>query len=176
MTYRGTDGIGPTPAVVTEAVEEAVTIVTGTQTAVVTIGRVVNLGTTAAHYCATHFGTRLVVVWTASGRIGVTLAIVATVAGTNCATVVVAAIVATVTRTNCATIVVVTSVVATVAGTNCAAIVVTSIVATVARTNCAAIVVVTSVVATVARTNCAAIVAAIVSACAWTNVAAIVIA
>ena len=148
MTYRGTDGIGPTPAVVTEAVEEAVTIVTGTQAAVVTIGRVVNLGTTAAHYCATHFGTRLVVVWTASGRIGVTLIVAA--AGTHSA----AIVVATVAGTNCAAAVVVTSIVATVAGTNCATVVVAAIVATVTRTNCAAI----------------------VAACAWTNVAAIVIA
>ena len=77
MTYRGTDGLGPTPAVVTEAVEEAVAIVTGMQAAVVAIGVVVNLGTTACHYFATYFG--LVVLWTAAGSSSVSLAIVAAV-------------------------------------------------------------------------------------------------
>ena len=108
LTYRGTDGIGPTPAVVTEAVEEAIAIEARTVCVVVTEAVVVNVGTTACHYAATHFGARIVGSRSTGGRCSVSIAIVAAGVWTNVATV--TTIVTTV-----------TSMVATSVGANCAA-------------------------------------------------------
>ena len=130
MTYRGSDGIGPTPAVVTEAVEEAIAIEARTVCVVVTEAVVVNVGTTACHYAATHFGARIVGSRTAGGRCSVSIAIVAAGVWTNVATV--TTIVTTV-----------TSIVATSVGANCAATIVSAVASSIATsvgTNCATIV------------------------------------
>ena len=119
LTYRGTDGIGPTPAVVTEAVEEAIAIEARTVCVVVTEAVVVNAGTTACHYAATHFGARIVGSRTAGGRRSVSIAIVAAGVWTNVATV--TTIVTTV-----------TSIVATSVGANCAATIVTAVTSSIA--------------------------------------------
>lgn len=132
MTYRRTDGIGPTPAVITEAVEEAIAIEARTVSVVVTEAVVVNVGTTACHYAATHFGARIVVSRTASWRCAVSIAIVAAGVWTNVATI--ATIVAAV-----------TSIVATIVGANCAATVVSTVASSIATsvgTDCATTVII----------------------------------
>ena len=140
MTYRGTDGIGPTPAVVTEAVEEAIAIEARTVCVVVTEAVVVNVGTTACHYAATHFGARIVGSRSTGGRCSVSIAIVAAGVWTNVA--IVTTIVATIVGANCAATIVstVASSIATSVGTNCAATIVSAVASSVATsvgTNCA---------------------------------------